>query len=731
MSNMDGPADISAKGYEAHLGSDLPVEDPEHDAYGYAQFASHIARAIRATPSPQGLVMAVHGPWGSGKSSLLNFVKHDLRASPKDSRPVLVDFNPWWFNGRDQLAGQLLAQFKASVPDSFEKFRLLGDLLAKYSQAVSKVIVFATGIPWLDRPVNAILQRLKQQPKDVPALKKEISRALRAANQRFVFFIDDIDRLTPDEILELFKVIKALADFPNVIYVLCFDREVVADSLTTALGVDGEAYLEKIVQAPFALPAVDRRLLRGKLYAELNSLLAQLGVTQFDGQRWSSMFEGGLDCYIKKPRDVVRVVNAISVTLPPVVGELNLADYIALESLRVLEPSAYATIRDNQDMFAGRSRDSASGKDEEKAFHAAWPEAIAAGRRRAAKNIAGQLFPRARASLEGRSWGSNSSKQWRNELRACSEDLFPAYFQFGVPADHFTQSELDRFLALPDGAAMASALTEASCVPQIDGHSKAYAMVERLRSADEQIEPQAAARLIDCVLLIGDTLLRPQDEHGGLMSRPNRWRMVGLLTAALDRVLPADRAAVLRGAASGGTALSALVTLVDFLDQADKEPSKAPDSLVGFDDAFRSEMRAAIAAKLNDAGLETILNTPDLAYVLFRWGQWGDRATSRAKFASLVADDAELPGLLERCLRIGVAEDGRRSNETYNLNPLSLEAIMDIGEEEPRVRAMMSRPDLTQRQRAAGERYLTGMERIRRGQDPDGFFIEDAIGSTA
>lgn len=60
------------------IGSDIPQTDPALDAYGYAPFAKRIAYAIQKTPSPQGLVMAIHGVWGSGESSLLNFVKHYL-----------------------------------------------------------------------------------------------------------------------------------------------------------------------------------------------------------------------------------------------------------------------------------------------------------------------------------------------------------------------------------------------------------------------------------------------------------------------------------------------------------------------------------------------------------------------------------------------------------------------------------------------------------------------------
>ena len=109
------------------LGSDLPVSDPANDAYGYAPFASQIARAIVSNSNPHGLVLAIHGTWGSGKSSLLNFIKHDLTTLPEHERPVLVSFNPWWFEGREQIATQLLGEFSAQLPDK-----------AKYSPTIWK-----------------------------------------------------------------------------------------------------------------------------------------------------------------------------------------------------------------------------------------------------------------------------------------------------------------------------------------------------------------------------------------------------------------------------------------------------------------------------------------------------------------------------------------------------------------------------------------------------------------
>lgn len=251
---------------EVTLGSDSPQVDPAQDAFGYAGFARRIAHAVQQTPSPQGLVMAIHGSWGSGKSSLLNFVKHNLAQAEDNGRVAVIDFNPWWFDDRNQLAAQFLAQFKSQLPHESKYLRDIGDLMSDYSGALGKVISVGFGTPFFDVPIGGLLKLLKRQPKSVPKLKAELAIALDKANQRFLFVIDDIDRLTPDEIRELFKVIKALADFPNVIYLLSFDRDVVAQALNTSLDVDGEAYLEKIVQVPFSLPAIDRLRLRKKFF---------------------------------------------------------------------------------------------------------------------------------------------------------------------------------------------------------------------------------------------------------------------------------------------------------------------------------------------------------------------------------------------------------------------------------------------------------------------------------
>ena len=85
--------------------------------------------------------------------------------------------------------------------------------------------------------------------------------------------VDDIDRLEAEEMRQLFTVIKALADFPNVIYLLAFDQAVVVQAIEKYSGMPGQAYLEKIIQVPFVVPHVDRTVLLNGLANRLEEIL--------------------------------------------------------------------------------------------------------------------------------------------------------------------------------------------------------------------------------------------------------------------------------------------------------------------------------------------------------------------------------------------------------------------------------------------------------------------------
>lgn len=712
---------------EIKMGSDAPQTDPAHDAFGYAPFARRIADAVRKTPSPHGLVIAIHGPWGAGKTSLLNFVKYYLTLT-EDDQLIIIDFNPWWFSSKEQLAAQFLSQFRTKLIRESELLRKAGDAMAEYAGTIGKAVSLTYGIPWLDKLIGPILKLLKRKQREVPELKREIADALRNEGRRIVFFIDDIDRLAPDEIRELFKVIKALADFPNVIYILSFDRKIVADALRAALGIEGEAYLEKIVQAPFSLPVVDRLRLRKKLFVELDEILESWPLPKFDQTHWGNVYFDGLEHYIEKPRDIVRVLNALSVTYPAVAGEVNPVDFIALEFLRVFEPEVYGTIRDNKDMFAGNSDSGYRNNNEpEKAFHKTWLEKINIERCDQIKNLVIRLFPKLANVFGNTHYGSSWSAQWRRDLRVCAPEVFDIYFQFGVSADVLSRAELDALVSVACESEKINAIFKAAALIQRpDGTSKARDLLDRLQDVTENLSVEAASGLLGAIFSMGDKLLSREDEQG-FFGVPNMWRLQWAVDHLL-RKIPEGKGQLLLTLAAQADALALVIFIVDTIDDiASKQETSRESALAEIDSITSDELKGVVTSRLASLDVNQLLGMQDFSYVINRWCKWANEKIVADALKPLLDSADLLPAILEKYISFSTCQSGndRVARRIPHLNPNNLEPLMNIAELEPRVEQLLGRSDLTESQRIAAELYLKGMIRIREGKNPEGYFSED------
>ena len=84
-----------------NLEDDLPKENPwRDDRLGFQPFADLLSKVITGLRVPNGYVIGLHGEWGSGKSTALNFVKayiekHNAEAQSDGERIHIIDFRPW------------------------------------------------------------------------------------------------------------------------------------------------------------------------------------------------------------------------------------------------------------------------------------------------------------------------------------------------------------------------------------------------------------------------------------------------------------------------------------------------------------------------------------------------------------------------------------------------------------------------------------------------------------
>lgn len=424
--------------YSFNVGSDLPEIDPKNDIFGYAPFAEKLANIIQKNPNPHGLVIALHGEWGSGKSSLLNFTKYYLEKVTENST-IVVEFNPWWFKDSDDLARQFLETFYGSLDfsDNPEKFKGIKDKIQKYGETLSSAVSVLGAIAGAIEPVTAIgstlLKNIKFEPKSISALKTSLSQALKDQGQRFLFLIDDIDRLSPSEIKDLFKIIKALADFPNVTYLLAFDRKIVSESLGKALGIDGYEYLEKIIQLQLSLPKLNQEKLDDFVLEKIKNIIyagkkIDTNLPQIKQILWLLRF------YIKKPRDAVRIINSIGVLYPALDGEVNPRDFIAIEFIRIFDPSLYEIIKGNKEYFLEPSSQEDELTDlEKKEFHEKWLSSLTINKKRYVLSLIKEIFPEI-IRIQNDRKHTASLCQKKGEPRIFCFNYFDVYFQFYFPS---------------------------------------------------------------------------------------------------------------------------------------------------------------------------------------------------------------------------------------------------------------------------------------------------------
>ena len=88
------------------------------------------------------------------------------------------------------------------------------------------------------------------------------------------------------------------------------DREVVRRALTDVHNIDGNEYLEKIIQVPFELPELKKSKLHNIFLNKLDQIINDLpGEVIWDRDYWSSVFRNCVEPYINTLRDVNRMIN--------------------------------------------------------------------------------------------------------------------------------------------------------------------------------------------------------------------------------------------------------------------------------------------------------------------------------------------------------------------------------------------------------------------------------------
>lgn len=223
-----------------------------------------------ATP----MTIAIQGDWGTGKTSMMNMIKHRIAPEKPENNAnndiCTLWFNTWQysqFNMSQNLPISLLSYMVEKIcqeDDKKEKMKNLLNMVGKIAiigfKATASVVagINTNDIMQSQREVKSNFAEELETLKD--DFKKAVANLLKTNNKkRLVVFIDDLDRLNPEIAVEVLEVLKVFLDVENCVYVLAVDYEVVSQGIKKKFGENvtsekGKSFFDKMIQLPFKMP---------------------------------------------------------------------------------------------------------------------------------------------------------------------------------------------------------------------------------------------------------------------------------------------------------------------------------------------------------------------------------------------------------------------------------------------------------------------------------------------
>ena len=407
---------------------DNPIKNPEDDVIGRAATAQKFAQQVLELDTSEGAVVGVLGPWGSGKTSFINLARREFE---KAEVPIL-DFNPWMFSGTAQLVESFFIELTAQLK-GHSTLAEVGEYLENYGEVLSGMGELPVIGAWIDgisdtaKVLSEILQRRK---KGVQGQRKQLEEALSDLDKPIVVVLDDIDRLETSEIRDIFKLVRLTANFPNIIYIVAFDRDRVEDALAEQ-GLPGRDYLEKILQVPVDLPVVPSYVLTKQIISALNDALTDIeNLSPVDEQVWPDVLMEVIQPLIRNLRDIRRYTATIHGTIRSLNGQIALADLLALEAIRIFLPDVFKLLHSVIDGLTGSNSTSQVPHPPEILQKQTDSLIEAAGDHGdVVKSMIMRLFPAGGHYIGGGSYGSGWKKGWLKERRVAHEDILRLYLE--------------------------------------------------------------------------------------------------------------------------------------------------------------------------------------------------------------------------------------------------------------------------------------------------------------
>jgi len=310
---------------------------------GWTDYAKSITERIKSMEEiKESFAIGISGSWGSGKTTFMDDIKQYL----EEDKFTILDFEPWACTDPNQIIKEYFDSLSRSFESEDKK-------LAKKLLTYADLVIDINSSSWISKLAKALKWVNKNS---ISGVKKQVENRIKEGNTLIVF-IDDLDRLGPDELYETLRLIRVTANFKNVIYIVAYDSLYVEELLTEKGINNGAAFIKKIINVEISLPGYEGHHIPKLLLQELSFLIKDKYRMELEKAvllKYKDNYITSL--YLEGFRDVKRFSNIFALNLSQILknkssANIDFKDFFLIELLHYSYPKTYYALKNNPLLF--------------------------------------------------------------------------------------------------------------------------------------------------------------------------------------------------------------------------------------------------------------------------------------------------------------------------------------------------------------------------------------------
>lgn len=308
--------------------NDWPIESASQDRYGFKNEVDKIVPKIIELDSRKAWSLAINAPWGAGKTSFINLIEEKIK---KEADFEIIKFNP-----RN-------SKSVSHIQEDF--FNTLASTLSKYDSRYSHTIkAYMASLQLIDN--RGIVEKLVNfyHIWNKKSLNDSIQNAFSSLKKRILVVIDDFDRLTKEEILEVLKLIDSNAAFPKLVFITAYDKGQVNKIFGENYKSDDACFIDKFFNLEYSLPMNISSYL-------MNTIYRDLGWDDSDKKEILdaiSNHKSIFNKYIHTPRDAKRYINLFTIDYEQVAGEVITYEFLLIQLIKYRDSGLFNKIHQGE-----------------------------------------------------------------------------------------------------------------------------------------------------------------------------------------------------------------------------------------------------------------------------------------------------------------------------------------------------------------------------------------------